>query len=176
MSEPLKALLLVCLAAACAPSTESLSDDDRRAVAAEVTASLAELTKAMNGHDVEGVLGFYSERPDFAYLGCTEYVTGGESFRRLVGLYYGPRSDVTFEQRVVTTQVLSPNAVVVSQRGSSTESEDLFWTQVLVKEAGRWVIIYEHESWPDCAPPRPPHPFTGPSDSASLVRPGGGVN
>lgn len=160
-------LALTLLAAACAPAPFTAAD--RATVAREVTATLTELTEAMNNHDSEGVVAFYSENPDFLYLGCTDYVTGGATFRRMVGPYYGPSSVVTFEQRIVSVQVHSPTAATVSQRGASSEAEALFWTRVLVKRDGRWVITYEHESWPGCAEPSAPHPMTTASDSAGLL-------
>jgi ketosteroid isomerase-like protein len=173
MSVSLKRFLpLVLFAAACAPAPASLSDADRAAVTAEVTAALTELTAAMNVHDSEAVVAFYLEDPSFLYLGCTDFVTGGATFRRMVAPYYGPGSAVTFEQQIVSVQVLSPTAAVVSQRGGSSEADALFWTQVLVKKDGRWLITYEHESWPGCKAPSAPHPFTAPGDSAGLL-PGG---
>jgi hypothetical protein len=66
-------------------------------------------------------------------------------------------------------QVLSPTAAVALQRGSSSRAPALFWTRVLVKEDGRWVITYEHQSWPGCDPPPAPHPYTAPGDSAGLL-------
>ena len=176
MSASLNRLLpLVLLMAACAPAPASVSEADRAAVTAEVTAALTELTAAMNAHDSEGVLGFYPEDPSFLYLGCTNFVTGGATFRQMIAPYYGPGSEVTFEQQIVSIQVLSPAAAVVSQRGGSSEAEALFWTQVLVKKDGRWRITYEHESWPGCNPPKDPHPFTAPGDSAGFL-PGGIAN
>jgi hypothetical protein len=62
------------------------------------------------------------------------------------------------EQAVLFVQVLSPTVAVATLRGSSTEANALFWTEVLQKsEDGRWLITYEHESWPDCSTPRGPH-------------------
>jgi ketosteroid isomerase-like protein len=176
MSATLKRYLpLALVIGGCAPPPASLSDADRAAVVAEVTAALSELTAAMNAHDSEGVIRFYPEDPSFLYLGCTDFITGGATFRRMVAPYYGPGNEVSFEQQIVSVQVLSPTAAVASQRGSSSEAEALFWTQVLVKKDGRWVITYEHESWPDCSPPSAPHPFTAPGDSAGLL-PGGIAN
>ncbi|OGU05039.1 MAG: hypothetical protein A2W29_10455 [Gemmatimonadetes bacterium RBG_16_66_8] len=172
VTKPKWVLHLLLSAAACAPASTPLTDAGREAVTNEVKAVLAELTSAMNSRDGEAVVSFYSDSPDFLYLGCTDFLIGGATFRQMVTPYYGPARDVTFEQRIVSIQALSPTVAVVSQRGSSTEAEALFWTQVLVKRDGRWVITQEHESWPGCNPPREPHPFTTPGDSASL-QPGG---
>jgi uncharacterized protein (TIGR02246 family) len=172
VTKPKHILPLLLFAAACAPASTPFTDADREAVAKEVTAVLADLTDAMNSHDGERVAAFYTDNPDFLYLGCTDFITGGATFRRMLAPYYGPGSDVTFEQQIVSIQVLSPTAAAVSQRGSSTKVEALFWTQILVKTDGRWAITYEHESWPGCDPPTSPHPYTVPSDSAGLL-PGG---
>jgi uncharacterized protein (TIGR02246 family) len=167
LTKPIALVSLTLIAAACAPVP--LTDADRAAIAKEVTEALGELTAAMNDHDPESVVAFYAEDPDFLYLGCTDYVTGGTNFRQMAGPTYSARSDVMFEQRIVSIQVMSPTAVTVSQRGSSTETEALFWTQVLVKRDGRWLITYEHESWPGCNPPGAPHPMTGADESAMLL-------
>jgi ketosteroid isomerase-like protein len=147
LTKPIALVSLTLIAAACAPVP--LTDADRAAIAKEVTEALGELTAAMNDHDPESVVSFYAEDPDFLYLGCTDYVTGGTNFRQMAGPTYSARSDV--------------------MRGSSTETEALFWTQVLVKRDGRWLITYEHESWPGCNPPGAPHPMTGADESAMLL-------
>ena len=167
LTRPKAILAVTLLAAACAPAP--FTDTDRAAVASEVTDALTELTEAMNRHDPEAVVSFYAEDPDFLYLGCTDYVTGGATFRQMAGPYYHPDSEVVFEQQIVSIQVMSPTAVTVAQTGSSTDSEALFWTQVLTKRDGSWIITYEHESWPGCNPPSAPHPMTTASDSAALL-------
>lgn len=160
-------LSLVVALGACAGSAP-FTATERAAVAHEVVAALGDLTAAMNDHDAERVMSFYSRGEDFRYLGCTDFITGGENFRRVVAPYYESGQRGPFEQHVVAVHVLSPNAAAVAQRGSSGDAEALFWTQVLVKENGRWIIIYEHESWPGCPPPTPPHPSMVPADTLGL--------
>ncbi len=162
--------LLVCACVSSPPLTEA----DRQALAREVRATLAELTEAINDHETERVAAFYTDASEFLFLGCTSALTGGARFKQVVVPTYGPTRGATFEQRVATVQVLSPTAAVALQYGSSNRASGLFWTRVLVKEGARWVITYEHQSWPDCAPPPAPHPQTTPSDSARL-RPRGSV-
>jgi len=156
---------------ACRPAP-SFTEAERRAVTSEVTATLNELTEAINDHEPERVAAFYTDAPEFLFLGCTSAVTGGARFKQVVVPTYGPGRGATFEQRVVAVEALSPAAAVALQRGSSTKAPALFWTRVLVRQDGRWVITYEHQSWPDCDPPPAPHPQTTPSDSARLL-PGG---
>lgn len=160
---------------ACAPSAPVLSGADREAVTAEVTATLAALNDAMNAHEPERVVSFYSDSPEFLALTCTSFINGGAAFKGMVGPTFGPRRGATFEQRVVSVQVLSPTAAVVTQAGSSSRAPALFWTRVLVNEGDGWIITYEHQSWPGCPAPPSPHPATTPGDSAAL-RPGGAPN
>ena len=130
------------------------------ALAREVEETLGQLTEAMNAHDPERVLGFFTNSEEFLYLGCTDFMLGYRTFSTRVAPFYQNSLEVTFQQDVVRTQVLSPTVAVVALRGGSTEIEGLFWTEVLVKEDGRWLIAHEHASWPGCSPPTDPHPFT----------------
>ena len=164
-------LLTVC---ACSAAPATLSDAERQAVVSEVTDVMNELLEAMNAHDPDRVVSFYTDAPEFVALTCTSYITGGSTFKALVAPTYGPRTGATFEQRVVRAQALSPTAAVVSLSGGSSEAPALFWTRVLVKDDGRWLITYEHQSWPGCSEPRAPHPFTAPGDSAGLLEGGTG--
>jgi ketosteroid isomerase-like protein len=158
--------------AACAPTAPVLSDAHREAVAAEVTATLTALNDAMNAHEPERVVSFYSDAPEFVALTCTSFITGGAAFKGMVGPTFGPRRGATFQQRVASIQALSATTAVVAQSGSSTRAPALFWTRVLKKQDDRWIITYEHQSWPGCPEPTTPHPATTPGDSAAL-RPGG---
>ncbi|MCK5650604.1 MAG: nuclear transport factor 2 family protein [Gemmatimonadetes bacterium] len=167
----LPTLFLALLVTACdsgpSPLTEAassgLTEAERNALTLEVEETLGRLTEAMNAHDSERVMAFFRNSDDFLYLGCTGFMFGWDTFSRRVGRYYARSEDVTFQQEIVRTQVLSPTVAVVALRGSSTEAEAeaLFLTEVLVREEdGRWLIAHEHESWPGCSPPSDPHPFT----------------
>jgi len=143
-------------------------------VVSEVTDVMNELLEAMNAHDPDRVVSFYTDAPEFLALTCTSYISGGTTFKALVGPTYGPRRGATFEHRVVRAQALSPTAAVATLSGNSSKVPALFWTRILVKEEGRWLITYEHQSWPGCSEPRAPHPFTPPGDSAGLLEGGTG--
>jgi ketosteroid isomerase-like protein len=158
---------------ACSTAPATLSDAERQTVVSEVRDVMNELLEAMNAHDPDRAVSFYSDAPEFVALTCTSYITGGTTFKALVSPTYGPRRGATFEHRVVRVQALSPTAAVVSLSGSSSEAPALFWTRVLVKEEGGWLITYEHQSWPGCSEPTAPHPFTTPGDSAGLLDEGG---
>ncbi len=127
------------------------------------------LIQAKNAHDPDRVTSFYSDAPDFLALTCTSYIAGGGTFKARIRPTFGARRGTTFEQQVVAVQVLSPTVAVVSLEGGSSRAPALFWTRVVVKDEGRWVISYEHQAWPGCGEPPAPHPFTSPGDSAGLV-------
>jgi ketosteroid isomerase-like protein len=159
-------LLPALLVGACAPAPEPLtlvetvplSPEEVSALELEVADVVNGLTEAMNAHDSEQVFSFYRQDESFFYLGCTDVLFGWGTFSSRVGPYYANNPDVTFQRDLLTIQILSPSTAVVALRGSSTEAEALFWTEVLKKgEDGGWLITYEHESWPDCSTPRGPH-------------------
>ena len=154
------ATFLMLLTVACTPGGGGLDDTRKEALRSEVEETLAGLTEAMNGHDSEEVLEYFRESEEFLYLGCTDFLLGWEAFSRRAGMYYVANPEVVFQQEVVRIQVLSPTVAVAAIRGGSTDAEALFWTEVLVKEDGNWVITHEHESWPGCSPPTAAHPFT----------------
>jgi len=169
---PLIAFLAL-LVTACDSGPSPFTEADRDVIALEVEETLGQLTEAMNAHDSERVMGFFRNSDDFLYLGCTSFILGWDTFSSMVGPYYPANPDVVFQQEVVRTQVLSPTVAVVAVRGSSTEAAALFWTEVLVREEdGRWLITHEHESWPGCSPPSPPHPFTSGSEMSGMVEMG----
>jgi ketosteroid isomerase-like protein len=166
------ALVTLLMTGACAEASPNLSEADRQVIVSEVTGVMDELLGAMNAHDTERVMSFYTDAPEFLALTCTSYITGGRNFKALVGPTYGPRTGATFEQRVVAVQALSSTAALVSLTGSSSKAPSLFWTRILTKRDDRWLITYEHQSWPGCSEPRAPHPYTTAPDSAGLL-PGG---
>lgn len=159
-------LLLALFPAGCQRSSAPLDEAEKQTIAREVEETLGRLTEAMNAHDPDAVLGFYQHSDDFLYLGCTSFLLGFDTFSSRVGPYYLAKPEVIFHQEVVRTQVLSPTAAVVALRGGSSEAEALFWTEVLVRDAdGRWMITYEHESWPGCPAPSGPHTLTSAGDT-----------
>ena len=163
-------LLIVPLAGACNQELVPFDQNLKAEIAAEVEETLADLTDAMNAHDSERVFEFFRTSEEFLYLGCTDFLFGFGAFSVRVGPFYDNNPEITFHQEVVRIQVLSPTVVVAALRGGSTEAEALFWTEVLVKEKGKWLITHEHESWPGCSPPSGAHPFTTPSETSNLKR------
>jgi len=135
-----------------------LTQEEVAVLTQEVAETLAGLTEAMNSHDPERVFSFYRQDESFFYLGCTDILFGWGTFSSRVGPYYTRSTDVIFEQELLSIQILTPTVAVVALRGHSTEAEALFWTEVLQKgEDGRWLITYEHESWPGCSVPTGAH-------------------
>lgn len=167
-------LSLALLSACSGPPRTSLTDAERQTVVTEVRGVMGELLEAMNAHEPGRVMSFFSDAPEFLALTCTSYLTGGQTFKAMAGPTHGPGRGTTFQHQVVSVQALSPTAAVVSLRGSSSLAPALFWTRVLVKEEGRWIITYEHQSWPGCSAPPAPHPYTTPDDSAGLLPEGVG--
>jgi hypothetical protein len=137
----------------------------------EVRGTLYGLTEAMNSHDPDQIFRYYRGDGEFLYLGCTEIVLSWEAFSDRARTFYRANPEVTFQQEVVRIQVLSPTVAVAASRGGSTDAEDLFWTQVLVRGSEGWRVAYEHESWPGCSPAPAAHPFTTPDSMSGDVPP-----
>lgn len=167
--------ILILLPAACrSGGSGPLSEGEVTAITEEVTEAMAELTEAMNSHDPDRVFAFYRQDEEFVYLGCTSTMLGWSAFSPRVGSYYRSAGEVTFEREIITLQVLSGDVAVVAMRGSSTEVPALFWTEVLQRrEDGRWLVTYEHESWPGCSVPRGPHLGTEGDEGMTSSEPGG---
>jgi ketosteroid isomerase-like protein len=159
-------VFLALFVGACTPAPEPmtlvegtpLSPEEVASLSQEVSEAVHGLTEAMNSHDPEAVFGFYRQDDSFFYLGCTSSLAGWGTFATRVGSFYTYETEVTFQREVLSIQILSPTVAVAGLRGGSTETEGLYWTEVLQKDAGgRWLITYEHESWPGCPEPRAAH-------------------
>lgn len=145
------------------------------ALEAEVAQALTGLTEAMNARDPEAVFAFYRQDESFYYLGCTSVLFGWQTFSSRVRPYYSTRTDLDFQREILSVQILHPTVAVAALRGSSSEAEALFWTHVLQKgENGRWLVTYEHESWPGCPTPRGPHLGTTEMPGAEIPSPNPG--
>lgn len=164
---PQAALLLPALVMACTPPAANLDDRASQEVAAAVDAVTDSLTAAMNAHDADRILAFFDLGPDFVYVGCTDVIFGGEMFGNITRSLHGQRKGVTYDATPVGTTVLGPDAAVVALRTESSDtltSNPVFTTRALSKGAdGKWRIVYQHQSWPGCKSPRPPHPLTAAS-------------
>lgn len=159
-------LPLLCLAASCAPSPTPLTDAERDAAETEVRATSEALLAALNSHDADSILSFYSLEEDFTYVPCTDVMTGGDFFAGLARSLHASYRDAVYTLRVESVRVPAPDMAVVSLRGSMLAP--LFITRVFRREGdGRWRVVWEHESWPGCPDPTAPHPGTLGSDSIS---------
>jgi len=157
-SRTLVIVTLAGLSAACSSQPVSRPEFDEAALAEEVLETLDGLTQAMSSGDPDRVFGFYRQDERFFYMGCTSSMAGWSTFAPRVASYYRTSRELTFQREVLSAQILSATTAVVAMRGSSTEAEALFWTEVLQKgEDGRWLVTYEHESWPGCSVPSGPH-------------------
>jgi hypothetical protein len=164
----LLAVLSIPLAVACHSEPEPMTQAQKDALEVEVRETLSDLTEAMNSHDPDRVMAYFRQSEEFLYLGCTYFMVGWKTFSPRVWSYHVANPEVVFHQEVVGVQVLSPTVAVAALQGGSTEAEALFWTEVLVKEDGAWLVAYEHESWPGCSPPPTPHPFTTMEDTTGV--------
>jgi len=150
------------LALGCSPSAERLDPAREEALREEVRETLSGLTQAMNSGDPDRIFRYYRGDEEFLFLGCTDVLLGWSAFSGRVATFYRANPEVSFQQEVVRIQILSPTVAVAALRGGSSDAEELFWTEVLVREGEGWKIAYEHESWPGCSPAPTPHPFTTP--------------
>ena len=163
------------LLASCAPASAPVTDADRDATATQVRAASLALVDAMSAHEPDSILSFYRLDPGFVYVGCTEYLFGGEAFSSVIRGYHVNNPDVRYDAAVRSVRVLGPDVAMVSLQGTSSPDVAIFTTRVLGRgEDGRWRVEWEHESWPGCSAPTPPHPGTAPGDTLTS-EPGSGT-
>lgn len=163
----LRILPAVLLLGACTAAPATLTDAGRASAAEEVRAATSTLQAALNAHDPGAIFAHYRLDPAFTYVGCTNYMFGGDLFRNIVGAFHRQNA-VPYAYAVQALQVLSPGSAVVALQGEAGDLQ-MFVTRVLEKdEAGRWLVVHEHESWPGCSAPAAPHPGTAPGDTVGL--------
>lgn len=161
-------LLLLLAAAACAPAPAPFTDADRTAAAEEARAASLELVAALNTHDADAILAHYDLDADFTYVACTNFFFGGDGYAAMTRSLHANYGEASYDLGVQSVRVLTPDVAVVSLQGSFLAS--LFVTRVLRRSAeGRWLVTWEHESWPGCEDPRPPHPGTAPEEAAAMA-------
>jgi uncharacterized protein (TIGR02246 family) len=153
------ALAAVAALGACQPARE-VDGARRAAIQKAVVETVDDLYAAMNAHDPDRVLDHYLKTDDLLYVGVGNSVLGWETFSSMTRPWYPMHPDVTFEYEIVRVQVLAPDVVTVTAKGSSTEAPFLMWTRTLVLRDGQWLIALEHESWPGADPPNPGHPMS----------------
>lgn len=160
------------LLAACTPTAQApLTDAAREAAAEEVRAASVALVAALNAHDPDSILGFYSLEEDFTYVACTEVYTGGEGYGVFTRSFHAAYPETRYDMSVQSVRVLGPDHAVVALEG--TLVAPLFVTRVLRRDpTGGWLVTWEHESWPDCSGPAAPHPGTEGSDTTAAGQPG----
>lgn len=136
----------------------TVSDARRADVTTEVTQAVDSLFTAMNAHDAERILSHYRKGNDFTYVAVATTLRGWDAFAGMTRAYNASHADVTFEHHIDQIQVLSPDVAVATIQGSASDAPYLMWTQVYVREEGRWLVTLEHESWPGARTPPPTHP------------------
>lgn len=157
-------LPLLLAVSACTPPPAPFTDADREAAEAEVRAVSEALVDALNAHDADAILAFYALDDDFTQVACTDMLFGGRGFEALTRSLHANYEDAVYRMDVRGVRVLGPDAAVVSLQG--TMLAPLFVTRVLRREDdGRWLVAWEHESWPGCSAPAAPHPGTAPGDT-----------
>jgi len=172
MNLPRPLPLLVLLSAACAPAQAPFTDADADAAAEEVRAASLALVDALNTHQADSILAFYSLDEDFTYVACTTYYVGGEGFESFVKSFHGLYPDTKYTLEVGSVRVLGPSHAVVVLEGSL--AGPLWVTRVLRRDVrGRWLVTWEHESWPGCSDLGAPHPGSTEADSAAAPGAGG---
>jgi hypothetical protein len=166
-------LALVLLTVACTRAPGPLTDAERAAVSREVRETSEALVSALNTHQAEEILAFYALDEDFVYVGCTSVMSGGGLFGTILKSYHRDNPQATYPMSVQSVLVPARDVAVVQLRGTGA-GLDLFTTRVLQREPdGRWLIGYEHESWPGCASPQAPHPGTAAGDTVPMEPIGG---
>ena len=158
---PLSLLAFLVAATACTAPSQGGSAYDAEAAEAEVRAASLALLGALNDHDADAILAHYLLDDDFTQVVCTEVRVGGSTFAAITRAFHAQFPDAVYDMRVSALRMLGSDVAVVSLEGTMTGP--LFISRVLHRTGdGRWLVAWEHSSWPGCEAPRPPHPGTGP--------------
>jgi uncharacterized protein (TIGR02246 family) len=175
-STPLMSALAAATAvAACQPrGATEVTDARRTEITTQVTQVIDSLFTAMNEGDVDAITSHYRKSDDLMQVTVAQTLTGWDNFATVTKQFSTQHPDVKFEHRIVQTQVLAPNVAAVTVAGRATTSEFLMWTDVLVRENGRWVITLEHESWPGARAPVA-HPAMEPAPGSEVPPPDTGT-
>jgi ketosteroid isomerase-like protein len=157
---PLPALVFCSALAACQTTGAGtqVTDAQRAEATRQVEATVDSLFADMNAGDVDRIYDHYRKSDDFLYVTVNETMESWKTFSSVTRSFYTQHPDVKFKYRIVQTQVPAPNVAVVTIAGSATTSPHLTWTQVWVREDGRWVCSLENEAWPGARGPGAGHP------------------
>jgi hypothetical protein len=118
-------------------------------------AAIAGLFEAMNANDPDRVLAHYHQGAELVQVACTEVRVGIGRVGPIIRMWQEDQPATRIAHQVVRSLELGPDAAVVAARGRNHEGLALFWTFVLRRDDGRtWLIVQEHQSWPDCREPR----------------------
>lgn len=161
MRLPALSLIAALVLVGCRGAEPELTESQRTRLTSQADSTVLSLIAAMNAHDSTAVLSHYAHTDSFTYVGVTDAMFGFDTFRRDTQHWYATHPDVQVHYQIAQTHVLSPTVAVVLLRGSSTLQPALAATEILVRSPeGRWLIVHEHESWPESRVTGGPHPLT----------------
>jgi uncharacterized protein (TIGR02246 family) len=163
-SSALALVVVLAAAGACTPPSSGVSDATREALVAEIRAVTDSLAEAMNAHDPDRFQELFDLDARFVFGSCAEFLEGGEEFAGITRAYHMAKKDVVVDVQLVSVRILGPDAAVAGLQALSSDpaaSNPVLTTNVLAKRPdGGWRIVYQHQSWPGCPPPKAPHPMT----------------
>jgi hypothetical protein len=157
MRLPMVAAVLLVSAApftACEVGAARRGNGDRTATRAAAEAAVAGLFDAINANDPGRVMTHYHRGDELVQVACTEVRRGFSRVESIIHMWQQDQPQTRIEHQVERTVELGPDAAVVAARGRNQDGLGLFWTFVLQRRGGNWVIIQEHQSWADCREPR----------------------
>ena len=145
------------LLAGCAGSGDGeLTDAERAALADSVRQFANEMVETIDGHDVDGFIGYHLRSPDFAWASRGE-ITPLDSHDASMKEYFpGVGKNVQFKLGDSRVRVLGRNAAVatsfihstdIGEDGEATSGHEV-WSIVVQRIDGEWKVVQVHESYP----------------------------
>jgi hypothetical protein len=149
--------------AACAGETE-LAPGHRAALADSVRAFAATMVATIDGHDVDGFIGYHLDGPDFAWA-TFGAMTPLDSHHVSMKAYFPSDAgkNVRFRLGESKVHVIDGDAAVltgiihstnVDSAGNPTTGHEA-WSIVVQRIDGEWKVVQAHESYPRTPPPAP---------------------
>lgn len=155
--------ILALTSGACAGPGGELTQEQSQAIQDEVMVTLLDFVDALNAHDADLVLSYYTPSPELVRVGCTNASEGFEGVSGRIRTFHDLDKDLVFEMSVLDVLPLSTTSAEATMGGRTTATPGLFWSLAMVKQPdGRWLIAHEHQSWPGCSAPPAPHVGTDP--------------
>ena len=143
--------------AACQPNTTELTEEQRAELTAEVSAINSEFWDVWREADVARGMSYYKDSPDFVLAISGQLIRGFSEFNDMAAAVFANVESQTITIDDSQTTVLGPNAAVVVEHVTYTQTDTegvtgpeytAAITSIWVRHEGEWKVGHFHNSSP----------------------------